>query len=115
MFRRFLQVGKFSVISPLFAGFCVICALLCIFAWRGGASRFSNSIFFGYVAGFMCDLCYFVNICMVWWRVTVLMWCFIGYLCVILKFLSLKQFLEKETNTNFSRLSAIFTSPTRRR
>ena len=34
---------------------------------------FCRSEIFGYIAGFMCDLCSFVNICMVWWRVTVRM------------------------------------------
>ena len=47
--RHGSQVGKFSVMSLVL---CVICALLCIFAWCGGASRFINDIFIGYLCVF---------------------------------------------------------------
>ena len=96
-------MGNFRLYRQLLYGFCVLFALLCTFSWFFGASRFSNSKFPGYVAGSMCDLCSFKNVCMFFWRVTVLMWCLSFFWEVSLDVRRIKQFLEKK-QTPFCRV-----------
>ena len=60
---------------------CVMCAILCIFAWFGGASRFIDDTLYAFPHKFIVFVCFFD---------------------ISSELYRLKRFLEEETNTIFS-------------